>query len=70
MNLRQTNELSRFATRCTSARSDVLTVDKQEAQRIAVEYQRLLEYCTALQHELIQEKNRQLGSIEIIGPNW
>lgn len=70
MRLPNTPALSRFAQRCTTAKTDNLTVSKTEAQQISREYQDLLEYCVQLQDQLIAEKTRQAESIEIVAPNW
>jgi hypothetical protein len=70
MRLPNTPALSRFAQRCTTVKTDVLTVNRTEAQQIAREYQDLLEYCVQLQDQLIAEKTRQAESIEIVAPNW
>jgi hypothetical protein len=70
MRLPNTPTLSRFAQRCTTAKTDVLTVSRVEAQQVSREYQDLLEYCVQLQDQLIAEKTRQAESIEIVAPNW
>ena len=70
MRLPNTPKLSRFAQRCTTAKTDVLTVNRVEAQQVAREYQDLLEYCVQLQDQLIAEKTRQAENIEIVAPNW
>lgn len=70
MRLPNTPALSRFAQRCTTAKTDNLTVSKTEAQQISREYQDLLEYCVQLQDQLIAEKTRQAENIEIVAPNW
>lgn len=70
MRLPNTPALSRFAQRCTTARTDTITVNRSDAQQIAREYQDLLEYCVQLQDQLIAEKTRQAENIEIVAPNW
>jgi hypothetical protein len=62
--------LSRFAQRCVTAKTDNLTVPRNDAQQVAREYQDLLEYCVQLQDQLIAEKTRQAENIEIVAPNW
>ena len=49
MRLPNTPALSRFAQRCTTARTDTITVNRSDAQQVAREYQDLLEYCVQLQ---------------------
>lgn len=70
MRLPNTPALSRFAQRCTTARTDTITVNRSDAQQVAREYQDLLEYCVQLQDQLIAEKTRQAENIEIVAPNW
>jgi len=70
MRLPNTPALSRFAQRCTTVRTDVLNINRTEAQQVAREYQDLLEYCVQLQDQLIAEKTRQAENIEIVAPNW
>ena len=70
MRLPNTPALSRFAQRCTTARTDTIAVNRSDAQQVAREYQDLLEYCVQLQDQLIAEKTRQAENIEIVAPNW
>jgi len=70
MRLPNTPALSRFVQRCTTAKADVINVNRTEAQQVAREYQDLLEYCVQLQDQLIAEKTRQAENIEIVAPNW
>lgn len=70
MRLPNTPTLSRFVQRCTTVKTDVLTVNRVEAQQVSREYQDLLEYCVQLQDQLIAEKTRQAENIEIVAPNW
>ena len=49
--------LARFATRCTTSTSDNIIVNKQDAQGIAQEYQRMLAYIVELQDRIIELQN-------------
>jgi len=49
--------LTRFATRCTTSTSDNIIVNKQDAQGIVQDYQRMLAYIIELQDRIIELQN-------------
>jgi hypothetical protein len=70
MRLPQTPGLNRFAQRCITTKTDVLTVDRNEAQQLAKELTQLLQYCTSLQDQVIEAQQANIGTIEIVAPGF
>ena len=70
MRLPQTPGLDRFAQRGMTAKSDLLTVDRNEAQQLAKEYTLLIKYCASMQDQVIAAQQANIGSIEIVAPSF
>jgi len=64
--------LARFATRCTTSTSNNIIINKQDAQGIAQEYQRMLAYIVELQDRIIELQNEinTPQEIEIKAPKF